>query len=150
MEESKYNRASFDEVLNFCNAVREAGGANPLDALLPAVPSDSTSCLIARNLNFSCTVTPSGDHYQAELWYMEIDDPQIVETIIDNVDGAEPFVDLNGRVYATRVLLPPEIAQVAIEFDRWEVSEVSTESDPAFLEFIQSDYIEVLEAEGII
>lgn len=49
-------RASLAEVLDFCNKVRASGGANPLDALMPAVPEDETQCLIARNLNFSCHV----------------------------------------------------------------------------------------------
>jgi hypothetical protein len=44
------------ELLEFANKIREAGGANPLDALMPSTPSDSKACLIAQALNFSCVV----------------------------------------------------------------------------------------------
>lgn len=46
------------ELLEFANKVREAGGADPLGALLPSVPGDETSCLIANALNFKSTVVP--------------------------------------------------------------------------------------------
>jgi hypothetical protein len=50
--------ASRDEILEFCNKVREAGEGDVLDALLPGRPTVEHSCLIAVNLNFSCAVKP--------------------------------------------------------------------------------------------
>lgn len=48
--------ATEKELLNFANKVRVAGGADILDALLPSKPGESEECLIARALNFKCTV----------------------------------------------------------------------------------------------
>lgn len=77
------NRASVAEVLEFCNKVREAGGANPLDALMPSVREEAGECLIARNLNFSCEV----DWYHRD-WLLNGDLPQEKATvIIDAFEG---------------------------------------------------------------
>ena len=48
--------ATEDELLEFCNSVRQAGGAEVLEALLPSTPGVPSECLIARGLNFDCTV----------------------------------------------------------------------------------------------
>src|SRR4051812_34694482 len=50
--------ASKDELLAYANRIREAGGANALDALLPSTPQQNSACLIARALNFGCKVYP--------------------------------------------------------------------------------------------
>jgi hypothetical protein len=56
--------ASEDDLLDFANRLRAAGGANVLEALLPSVPEEPTACLIANALNFSSSVSPaSEDHY---------------------------------------------------------------------------------------
>lgn len=54
--EREFPVATKSELLKFANRVREAGGANVLDALLPAAPQVSSACLIARALNFECEV----------------------------------------------------------------------------------------------
>jgi hypothetical protein len=54
------------ELLEFVNKARQAGGANVLEALLPSVPENAKSCLIARGLNFSCSV--SVDLYWDDDW----------------------------------------------------------------------------------
>jgi hypothetical protein len=66
------SRASFEELMEFANRIREAGGGNPLDALMPAIPQDSSQCLIARNLNFNCEV--NGSDVQPGHWCMWVDD----------------------------------------------------------------------------
>lgn len=48
--------ATEEELLEFANKVRAAGGANILDALLLSKRSQSSACLIARALNFDCEV----------------------------------------------------------------------------------------------
>lgn len=72
--------ATEDELLAFANAIREAGGADPLDALLPSVPSNTKKCLIANALNFGCEVEPNGNESLelgtfksgAERWIMKL------------------------------------------------------------------------------
>lgn len=51
--------AEEDELIDFANTIREAGGANVIDALMPSNPGLSQSCLIANALNFSASVDAS-------------------------------------------------------------------------------------------
>lgn len=51
-----------EELLEFANKIREAGGAELIEALLPSRPNDPSSCLIANALNFTSRVT-GGEHY---------------------------------------------------------------------------------------
>lgn len=121
------DRASIDEVLAFANAVREAGGANPLDALVPGIPDKENACLIARNLNFSCSVFPAWaatdkqSFFNSRLvyedgevvWHMHIDDEAVIDTISERL-GLPVDVDQKGN----RVLrLPRKIGRVARAFD---------------------------------
>lgn len=65
----KMEIATEAELLAFANKVREAGGADVLNALLPSRPGRATKCLIARALNFECSVfgwTPVDDRNNTE------------------------------------------------------------------------------------
>ena len=65
--------ATEEEVLDFANRVREAGGANALEALLPSEPGNPESCLIANALNFGCSVDAVGaseEHDGESEWVM--------------------------------------------------------------------------------
>lgn len=135
--------ASIDEVLDFCNKVREAGGGKPLNALLPGVPTDSQSCLIAKNLNFECEVggldgepITDADAQKVEdsedLWCMSLEDKEVRDRIaialnLETIDARKRaeedgqwIVSPDGEwatqnVYA--VLLPKAIGNVAHNFD---------------------------------
>lgn len=48
--------ATEEEVIEFANKIRKAGGANILDTLMPSQVSNTRHCLIANALNFSCRV----------------------------------------------------------------------------------------------
>lgn len=120
--------ATIEEVKEFANKVRQAGGANPLDALMPAIPEDPSACLIARNLNFSCQVDGAHiddweevEHPEVEnwvnygsddRWQMTVDDPKIAKRIGEKLNL--PYID--DSLYG-RVLLPVEIGNVALAFD---------------------------------
>jgi hypothetical protein len=102
--EPKY-RAGPDEILKFVNKVRDIGQADILDALLPSVPQDSQSCLIARNMNFQCTVSPDEgltrsnlhdevkdkNHYHKgeKVWTVTIPDLLRGEEIVEALDFDE-------------------------------------------------------------
>ena len=110
-------RASLGELKKFANAVRDAGGGNPLDALMPAVPEDSTQCLIAKNLNFNCSVTAGNDG----AWYMHLNDEEIAHKIGSKLNlkvAPAEEVDVYGYPDNFAVILPPEIGQVAEDFDK--------------------------------
>jgi hypothetical protein len=114
-------RATLAELHSFANKVRAAGGGNPIDALMPAVPQDTEQCLIAKNLNFNCEVKGTiGYDFPFGSWVMELTDREIrdriaaalnLETAERNGDYCEPC----AKFYA--VLLPDEIGAIAAAFD---------------------------------
>lgn len=132
-------RASLDEVRDFANKVRKAGGGNPLHALVPAFPTDATKCLIAKNLNFNCIVSADDGN-----WYMGLDDEKIARKIAETLKLDLVFVDV--PIWDTinlpwRISLPSGIGRVAEDFDKayylacdidaqwkdWETSESNEE-----------------------
>lgn len=129
-------RATIEETLAFANAVREAGGGNPLDALMPAVPSDPSQCLIAKNLNFNCRVSGleeedlHGDSIPAtyeDAWVMLFGDNQTLRDTIANaldLPTIDSYIEDDTddgwrRLPDYAIVLPAEIGQVAADFDEW-------------------------------
>lgn len=120
-------RASLEELLEFANAVREAGGGNPLDALMPAVPEDAKQCLIARNLNFNCTVRGADGVYlkngkaipsDNDTWIMYISDERIVRAVAKKLNLKKVYYERWNEVdHPVGVLLPRRIGRIAYEFD---------------------------------
>lgn len=145
--------ASLETVLEFCNDVRDAGGANPLDALLPAVPQDSKKCLIARNLNFSCSVMPeprvisSVTEYD---WYMECY-PSVVTKVLTELSDKWDVRPFKARI--DRFYIPPEIAKVAMEFDEWSLDSLwqdyASAPESQYFPYITDEYKQTIEDEGI-
>lgn len=114
------DRATLPELIEFANQIREAGGGNPLFALMPAVPQDASQCLIAKNLNFNCRV--SGYQGRWAMWTDEATADRIADAM-----GLE-------RVYVLTehgVILPEAIGQVATDFDRVAqvAADVAAEAD---------------------
>lgn len=109
-------RASLHEVLDFANKVRAAGGGNPIDALMPAVPQATQQCLIAKNLNFNCAVTGAEGYtgISENRWVMELTDKAVRDRIADALGLARRNLPRDD-VYA--VVLPEKIGQVASDFD---------------------------------
>lgn len=105
-------RASLEELIEFANKVREAGGGNPLDALMPSVPGDTQQCLIAKNLNFNCEVDGDGPNGE---WTMHVESAETAKDIADSLglELHDPYED----DYFNTVILPPEIGEVARVFD---------------------------------
>lgn len=109
-------RASLEDTLEFCNKIRKAGGANPIDALMPATPEDPDECLIARNLNFSCVVNGSYAFGDELSWVMGIQDTSVAKEISTKL-GLE--YKYNGDYW--EIKLPEGIGAVAEAFDDWLV-----------------------------
>lgn len=120
--------ATEEELLDFANRVREAGGADILNALLPSVPNDARSCLIARALNFDCIVKPifSSERARHDLpeyqsnhsmcWVMEAE-----EDIISKLREALNLPAIRIGPYKNLVLVLPEhIGNAALAFDEEE------------------------------
>lgn len=106
-------RATLEELHEFANKVREAGGGNPIDALMPSVPTDSSSCLIAKNLNFNCTVN-TADVYGRSYWVMWVED----RVLRDNIAAALNKLKVNSKwEEGYGVVLPDHIGRCASDFD---------------------------------
>jgi hypothetical protein len=117
---SKRPRATLEEVLDFANKVRKAGGGNPLDALMPAVPEDESQCLIAKNLNFNCRVEGSTADVREKSeqdapWSMYVEDGDVAQRIADAI-GTEANPPTYVE-YDWEIELPERIGNVASAFD---------------------------------
>jgi hypothetical protein len=106
-------RAEIDEVIEFANKLREAGGGEVINELMLSKPQDSDSCLIANALNFSSFVN---DDYG--VWAMHPQDSFITEKICDSTGLPKVF----GGDYDNELVgveLPHKIALVAMAFDTY-------------------------------
>jgi hypothetical protein len=121
------NVATEAELLKFANAVRIAGGANVIDALMPSSTCNPETCLIANALNFGCRVdTGLLGNYKGTsepVWHMEfpwnMDNDRIAE-IASKVPGARlRKKDVEGVRLERHVMqLPQHIGNAAWAFDR--------------------------------
>lgn len=114
--------ATEDELLDFANKIRAAGGANALDALLPSDPQKPDSCLIATSLNFGCHVVASGEVFGGSLdvegrdeyaWAMRL--PSCF-----SVEESETLASAVGCEYDSfyrKLILPRHIGNAARAFD---------------------------------
>lgn len=109
--------ATIAELTDFANKVREAGGGNPLDALMPAVPEDQEQCLIAKNLNFNCEVNTEGP---GGSWIMVLaGDMETRDKIAEKLGLKKYDWEQNPGELQYSVILPAAIGRVADEFDNW-------------------------------
>ncbi len=116
--------ATEEELLEFVNKARAAGGANILEALLPSTPSLASACLIANGLNFGCNVAamPGTSSLQGKdgyrfVWAMHLPyniSPDQAEEIAKAL-GCELHGDDNGDLFIGP--LPPHIGNAADAFD---------------------------------
>ena len=108
-------RATLEELLEFANKVREAGGGDVIEALMPSNPAIPESCLIANALNFNCQVSGG----IGEPWYMMISDRAVARKIVDKLGlKGEYLEDSALSTRAANVYLPDKIGHVARDFDR--------------------------------
>lgn len=127
--------AGRDELLAYANRIREAGGANALDALLPSKPGQAHACLIANALNFGCEVRPIfGRDYPdgSQPWAMRTADDDTTRRLAKRVNGRTLWVWFDGWEMTTTgpsaeyedeydrflvLLLPKRIGNAADAFD---------------------------------
>lgn len=140
-------RATFEETLAFANEVRRAGGGTPLDALMPAVPTDSRQCLIAKNLNFNSKVEPS-ECGSENPWIMAFDDEDTRNAVAEGV-GLEKYDYTTSlkKIPRYAVILPQEISQVARDFDQAEDLLSHLNYNKLYSDFPDEDLFDVTDAE---
>lgn len=111
-----YEYATEAEVMAFANSIRQAGGASILYKLPLAIPHSSRSCLIAKALNFNCSVgRVEGNSENKSIWGMTFDGsvpPENLFAIADRVNTK--LVRDQGKTY---IVLPQHIKNSAIAFD---------------------------------
>ena len=115
--------ATEQELLDFCNRVREAGGANILEELLPSIPGQGYECLIANALNFGCRVWPVGRRMDGLFseWHMQLPD-NITSEQAEAIAGAvgNPVIRTKPDQWGQEppyVVLPEHIGNAAHAFD---------------------------------
>ena len=111
--------ASPEELLEFINKVREAGGSYPLEALMPGVPLDGTNCLLARNLDFNCAVYNTNTEQDQVIWCMWFGNEALRDRIAEKLNLGKTNLSqgsLDNIIFG--VILPPEIGLVAEYFDQ--------------------------------
>jgi hypothetical protein len=121
--------ATEEELIEFANKVRTAGGADVIDALLPSTQTEPAMCLIANALNFSSHISPleganSLDHrYGPEyryVWAMHLpfDMADSIALAISEAAGvALVRVFFDGDLCTALAPLPPHIGNAADAFD---------------------------------
>lgn len=127
-----YPVATEEELLEFANKGRLAGGANVLEALLPSDIGNAASCLIANALNFSCYIEPTDDGIVEDgdfrrYWNMDLPDNMDKESVHQLADAlgveviSDPVrhMDLYGDVWyeGATLALPAHIGNAADAFD---------------------------------
>jgi hypothetical protein len=116
--------ADKEELLSFCNEVREAGGnvqaANLLTSLLPSNPNEPSSCLVANALNFECEVDGYGGP-QSKAFDATNEDSQqwAMRTTFDIAEAihAKMGLPVAHKSLGSFVLLPERIGNAARAFD---------------------------------
>lgn len=104
------NRASVNEVITFANKIRNAGGADIINELMPSIPEEPNSCLIANALNFDCEVNTDINGN----WTMSVYDYNTGINIAENL-GMEYCSSEDDNVVI--IDLPERIGLVAEAFD---------------------------------
>lgn len=115
-----------EELLAIANKIREAGGAEVLEAFMPSRPSDPSHCLIANALNFGCQVAsyPNyrlDEHYNTipidipdgfGTWGMHLPTREIAQMVADTMGW---HYDPDHAPYTVR--LPERVGNTAAAFD---------------------------------
>lgn len=110
--------ATEEELLEFANKVRAAGGGNALEALLPSRKGMPKSCLIARACNFECAVDCTG-HGDGEGWTMQIFGNEKVARSVSEKLGLTLHVEGEGTDWVGHYIeLPGTIGAAAMAFDQ--------------------------------
>lgn len=130
--------ATETETLEFCNRVREAGGGDVLQELLPSTPQEQNACLIANGLNFDCAVAPfeRGPDRREELerenglehepWVMKVINGEDglgdrialeLNLVVAGVTEEDSWNEWEEPEKEIEILLPERIANVARAFD---------------------------------
>lgn len=120
--------ASEAELLDFANKVREAGGADVLDAFMPSTPKEPGHCLIANALNFGCKVVALFAPTDLALtmpWQNDEEEFQWVMDLPNNITEAQvkALLKATGCEYLKlkrQLKLPRHIGNAARAFDRGE------------------------------
>jgi hypothetical protein len=131
MDEVPMIVATEGELLQFANDLRKAGGAAPLDALLPSLTNHKRECLLANALNFSsevdhadCLATDAtGEFTEALKAFNTPETESILWGMRTTVPIAEAITKEMGLTYVSGigdtgvVLLPEHIGNAAYAFD---------------------------------
>lgn len=133
--------ATADELMDFVNKIREAGGADVITAFFPSEPFSPKLCLIARALNFDCAVDtssygslwanvftdwPTAKYFNGDtssicypdthdaVWVMKVFHGNVTES---RIKAQEIATKLKIKFIYNELFLPYEIRNAAYAFD---------------------------------
>lgn len=124
--DEKFDVATPEEVLDFANSVREAGGGDIIPELFPSIKRDVNHCLIAKALNFDCEVvgvidkTLHRDGFSKMIdymmpYYMMGADPHVAFDVATNI--GLPICAHSWQANVLYILLPQHIGNAVYAFD---------------------------------
>lgn len=118
-----------EELLEFCNKVREVAGGSIIPALLPSIRSEKNSCLVANALNFDCSVyghipVDAADlitYENGDIAWVMVSDDLLALTKISYTLRLKPVVTKDfhpsGTIIKVGLVLPQWVANAAKAFD---------------------------------
>jgi hypothetical protein len=107
-QESTVSAETIMRAVEAANAVRAVGGAKPIKHLPAGKPGKTEHCILARAFNFDCEVGRKDG-----IWYVKFPEDRQAEAEILAEELGTLVMGLDNR----RVCLPPDIGQIATDFD---------------------------------
>lgn len=104
------------DLFKFCNQIRKAGGGDELVKLEPGVQSQPKSCLIAKNLNFDCSVVPYDDLRTTINWFMVVEDKSTADKLTSFL-GKYDEQYIGTSIHRYKFSLPEWVGELARKFD---------------------------------
>lgn len=106
--------------IDLANVVRDFAGELPVDDLVPGVPGDSSSCVLANTFNCDCTVDGSTADMGTGIWYVYFEDKPYAEALAKELGNAVGWDEVR-EAYSVR--LPSQVGRIATQFDMYNLPE---------------------------
>lgn len=129
--------------IDLANLVRNVGGFDPLDDLVPGIPNDSENCVLANTFNCSCLVgAPSGSSRYDDgsyAWHVGFEEEKYADALALEL-GEQVASEYSGNDYGESnniplfsVKLPQLVGEIAAKFDHGDLDSKYYDGDEDFV-----------------